>query len=169
MPTNSTSSKRDILLTALEEQRRTYDWLNSGFRNAGTRALTYVAGGLATMTYLYTSDSSSMDLTSRLFIPEATYGKIFYFIGVALVAFGLYSMVRAIMPKKYELPTEQKQLTKLQFRSEEKFLEYMIARYASCFESNVQSYAERSKHIDQGFFPLVFGAIILVVIKIIGG
>ena len=162
------AKKVAILKTTLDEQRRVYDWVSENFRHAGYRALTYAGGGLAVLTYLYTGTSSPA--TDSLFIPEATYGKIFYFIGVILVAFGLYSMLRAALPKAYELPTEQERLSELdKFASELEYLQYVNRRYTKCYASNIRACAERQKHLDTGFLPLVFGAIILVVIKVIGG
>ena len=71
------SVEASILHTAIEEQRRVYDWLTGHYQQIRIKTLTFLGGGLTAMTFLYAGGGT--------FIPREIYGKIFYFLALGLV------------------------------------------------------------------------------------
>lgn len=132
-------------------------------QNVNIKTLTLAGAGLAVLTYLYGSGD--------FFIPDEVYGKIFYAIGATLLVGAVSVLLYAVKPSgKWELPTETKQsLQGLSETDKRKYLEYVKDRYIYCYTENGRYYHSKQRLMNLSFYPLVFGAIILVVIKIFGG
>jgi hypothetical protein len=160
MPRTPIVPSEEVLETAITEQRRVYDWLSTGYDQAKIKVLTFFGGGLGVLTFLYSSGDT--------FIPHELYGKVFYFIGLGLMIFGLSTLVTAVQRRHWEFPTETRDLKALQYETKRDYLEYIRDRYVACYELNVKAYDDKHKLLDIAFYPLVFGAIILVVLKIFG-
>lgn len=80
--------------------------------------------------------------------------------------FGLSCLLVALKPVHWEFPTEKDSLLKLDFASENDYLKYTRDRYVTCYEMNVPVYEYKHKLFNTGFYPLIFGVIILVILKL---
>jgi len=69
----------------------------------------------------------------------------------------------------WEVSTENKKLARLSEEDEAEYLEYVKERYIECYNTNVNTYTRKQNILNKAFFPLVFGAIILVVLNLFGG
>jgi hypothetical protein len=156
--TEESSASTEIMEVAVEEQRRVYDQLASGYEQAKIKALTFLGGGLAAMTFLY----SGRDL----FIPDEIYGKIFYYVGLGLVIFAISTLFMSLKRQYWEFPTEYKDLKKLEYPNKKSYLEYVKQRYLECYEINRKAYEYKHKMLDTAFYPLVIGVTILIVLKL---
>ena len=149
------------LKTTIDELRRVYDWLCNAYGEVKVKILTFIGGDLAVLTFLY-SDGNT-------FIPKQTYGQVFYFIGLGLTILGLGYLFSAIRPKYWEFPTEHKDLEKMDFDSELEYLDYVKERYLYCYNIDIKVYEDKQKLLNTSFYLLIFGAIILTIIKVLGG
>jgi hypothetical protein len=157
----ATDDEEVILRIAIEEQRRVYDWLCVSYEQARVKILAFLGGGLALMTFLYSD--------RRLFIPHEVYGKIFYFVGLGLILGALGILFHALRAMPWEFPIETKDLKKLPTKKKVKYLEYTKERYLICYDINIKAYETKQKYLNMAFYPLIFGAIILVVLNLFGG
>lgn len=161
MPSNKVASK-EVLRIALEEQRREYDELTAMKNAVAVKTLTLTGAGLALLTYLYGG--------GNLFFPQELYGRVFYIVGALLTVGSVSVLLFATKPTgKWELPPQDVDLEELTEDDEREYLEYMKRRYLTCWNLNSKYYNMKQRLMNMSFYPLVFGAIILVVIKIFGG
>ena len=164
--TNGKKCSKEVLLISIDEQRRVYDELNEYSNQVKVKILTLLGAGLALLTFLYANPS---DKENPLFIPPTLYGKIFYVAGIVLTLGALSILLYATKPGgEHEVPTEVAVLKDLDTREEYEFLEYVNDRYIACYKVNVSHYQSKYKLLNIAFLPLVFGAIILIVLKIFG-
>lgn len=152
----------EVLRITIEEQRREYDLLNEAKHQVATKTLTLAGAGLALLTFLYSSGD--------LFVPNELYGKVFYIVGAFLTIGAVCVLLYATKPSgRWELPPETSRLENLDDKDERKYLEYVKDRYLTCYNLNAKHYQTKQRLMNTSFYPLVFGAIILVTIKIFGG
>jgi hypothetical protein len=154
--------KKAVLRIAIDEQRLVAQKLHEDYYQMKTRILTYLGGGLAVLTFLY----SRADGT---FIPDETYGKIFYFAGLGMMVMAISLLLYALTPAEWEVPTENVKLELLEGDNDLEYLAYVKLRYVACYKTNIRAYTTKQKLLNTSFFPLIFGAIILVVLNIFGG
>lgn len=149
-----------FLELGLQELRIIYDRLDTAHNQTKLRILTFFGAGLALMSYLYSGQD--------LFIPAENYGKVFYFMGLGLVISGLSFLLQAMKPIFWSVPIETK-ITKL-FRpkSKVKLLNLLIEEYTESMRFNIGRYEKKILFMNTGFFQLLIGGIILLVIKSIG-
>lgn len=160
---DNTQPSVPVLKTAIEEQRRVYDELVDSKKHLDIKTLTLTGAGLALLTYLYASGS--------LFIPEQLYGQILYVVGALLLFGAVGTLLYAVKPSgQWEFPTEtDEKLVNLSETDEQAFLIYVKNRYIYCYKHNIKYYSKKQRLMNLSFFPLVFGGIILVGIKVLEG
>ena|SRR5579862_8159721 len=156
----------EVLRVAIEEQRRFHDELTEAYHGVSVKILTLAGGGLALLTFLY---SNPADPKNPLFIPQQLYGKIIYFAALLSTLAALGLLIHGIKPTgQWEVAPETEALESLDETDEHKYLLYVKNRYVACFKNNLKEYSFKHKYLKLSFYPLVFGAIILVVIKLFG-
>jgi len=152
----------EVLRITVEEQRREYDILSDSKHRVANKTLTLTGAGLALLTFLYAD--------GEIFIPTEIYGQIFYTVGALLNIGALATLLFATKPSgTWELPPEIDTLESLDEKDERKYLEYIKNRYITCYKSNAKHYQTKQRLMNMSFYPLVFGAIILIIIKLFGG
>jgi len=123
------------------------------------KILTLLGGGLAALTFLYSD--------GKLFIPAQIYGRIFYFAALAFIIAALTFLVTSLKPLHWEFPIEDKDLLKIhKVPSKLDYLIYMRDKYMECYTINISAYEYKQKLFNISLYPLIFGVIILVVIKL---
>ena len=152
----------EVLEIAIEEQRRVYDLLFSYWNQLRVKIFTFLGGGLTAMTFLYANTQSQ----DQLFIPGETYGKILYFAALGFAVFGLVALFLAIKPIHWEFPTERHDLESLRHPTKHAYLQYVKDRYLTCYDMNVKGYDYKQRLFNLGLYPLIFGVIILIVLKL---
>jgi len=156
----------EVLRIAIDEQRREHDELTSAFERLRFKILTLLGGGLALLTFLYSNPNPK----NPLFLPSELYGKIFYFAGLVLIVGALSALLHATRPSGvWEVAPEADKLKRLSEDDQAKYLAYVSKRYLVCYKNNCKEYSTKHKFLNMSFYPLVFGAIILIVIKLFGG
>ena len=160
--------KIKILELQLEEQRKDYSFLCEAYESAKVKNITFLAAGLALLTYLYAS-SEDGDLRSKLFIPQQPYGVIVYTISTLLFISALVLLIYALRPRKWGTAYDSGQEEILTQQDYEFYLRYMCRRYDTISKVNTKSYAIKQNLLDMSFLPLIVGGILLVVLKTFGG
>lgn len=163
MPEPDEESQAEILEIAIEEQRRSDSWIAHNYDNVRNKILTLLGGGLAALTFLYSSGNSN----GSLFIPPEVYGKIFYFIALFLILFGISGLIMALRPRHWEFTTESRELASIStVQSKLKYLQYVKERYMIAYKNNIVAYENKQKLFNISLYPLVFGIMMLVIIKL---
>ena len=150
----------DILVITIDELRRTLDWLDDAYARVKTKTLTFIGAGLALLTFLYASGD--------IFFPAETYGKIFYCIGLSLVVAAIIMLFASMWPRRWEFTIDTNDLEDMNFEDKSHYLQYVKSSYMKAYKANCQTYSKNHRILHMAFFPLVVGAIILVVLKIFG-
>jgi len=150
----------EVLKLSIEELRRTSDWLSAGYNNVKTKTLTYLGGSLALLTYLYSGGD--------LFFPDEMYGRIFYVMGLGSVLCAIVMLFLSMLPRRWEFSTDSDDLDDMNFDDVNHYLQYVKNNYMISYKRNIATYEKNHRVLSLSFFPLVIGAIILVVLKIFG-
>lgn len=150
----------EILEVTIDELRRTLDWLNAAYDTVKTKTLTFMGGGLALLTFLYANGD--------IFFPHETYGRIFYIIGFASVIGALIMLFFSMLPRIWEFSIDSNDLEDMNFEDKNHYLQYVKSNYMRAYKRNAKTYGKNHKVLNLSFFPLVLGAIILIVLKIFG-
>jgi len=151
----------DILELALEELRIIYGRLDDSLATVKLRILTFLGAGMALLSYLYSGND--------LFIPDETYGKVFYFLGLGLVVSAIGFLLRGLRTMSWSVPIESK-LTKIHtHKTKAEALDALVEEYIECMVANIARYENKVTHLNSGFFQLLCGGTLLLVIKSIGG
>lgn len=159
---NRADTPDEVLMLAIDEQRRVYDMLATLWAQLRVKCFTFLGGGLTALTFLYASTNNK----DQLFIPNETYGQILYFAALGVTIFGLVSLFLAIKPSHWEFPTEKHDLLKLHYATQRSYLEYTKDRYITCYDVNSKAYEYKQRLFNLGLYPLIFGVIILIVLKL---
>lgn len=150
----------EILKLTIEELRRTLDWLDAAYSSVKTKTLTFIGGGLAVLTFLYASGD--------LFFPDEFYGRIFYVTGLGLMVSAIIMLFVSMWPRTWEFTIEGDDLDDMNFEDENHYLQYVKNNYMKAYRANSITYSKNHRILHMSFFPLVVGAIMLVVLKIFG-
>lgn len=150
----------EILTHSISELKHTIDWLNSAYESIKAKTLAFLGAGLALLTYLYSSGD--------LFFPDEMYGRIFYCIGLALVLTSLVMLFRSLWPRRWEFTIDSNDLEDMNFTDKNHYLQYVKEIHIKAYRANLLTYTKNHKILHTAFFPLIVGAIILVVLKIFG-
>jgi hypothetical protein len=169
--TTDESERIELLQIALAEQRRFHDELTASYRGLRNKILYFIGAILAVMTFLYagaTDDAKSV--SERLFIPSELYGVIFYFFGLFCLIYALFTLVKGARPDtQWNVPTdtiEEHVIGKVNSKMRQAdFLQEIVDEYETSSKLNLTVHGNKSEAIRSSFFPLLIGAIILVVLR----
>lgn len=150
----------EMLEVTIDELRRAYDWVSHMYDKVKSKTLTFLGGGLALLIFLYSG--------GNLFFPSQVYGQIFYVIGLGLVVCSLVMLFVSTLPRTWLLTVDSKDMDDMNFEDDNHYLQYVKNNYMEAYKFNKNIYEKNGKMLNLSFFPLVIGAIILVVLKIFG-
>lgn len=158
------------LQLGIEEQRRDHDSLERMYEQVKTKNVTFLAGALGLLGYLYGSvGNGGSSLRQKLFVPEAPYGVVIYWLAFSLfisaIVMLLYSAFKS-RPWSTAYDDEQEDCIAEDYES---YLKYMKKRYLRASKINGSSYSKKHTLLDISFLPLLSGAIILLLLKSFGG
>jgi hypothetical protein len=164
------AASKEVLHIAISELRRSFDELSKFNSEIKVKILTFIGAGIALTTYLYGGQKEGATAAQILFFPKELYGQFMYVVG-ALSFFGaMITLVFGAHPAGiWEVPTDIKKLKKLNENNEVKYLEYVKTEYIGSYKNNVKLYEKRVTVLAKAFYPFVFGAMLLIAIKLLGG
>lgn len=152
----------------LKEQRRDYDILHSLHEGIKVRNITFLAAALGILAYMYASTSDG-SLKHKLFIPDQSYGVVFYAAGALLLLGAVAGFMIALIkihPWQTAYVNDQEDCV---MKDYEKYLAYMRNRYLKISSNNSQSYENRRRLLNNSFMAMLVGATVLLLIKTFGG
>lgn len=150
---------------SIEELRREYDEIALAFSRASTRALTFLGGGFAFLSYLYGYGTTN-GLPNALFIPREIYGVIFYFFGLFSYIGALFFSFLAIRPVVWRTPAEREVNKDLSsFKTYLDYLQYCKNRYIDAIDHNLPLNERKQKRLNLSSLLLVVGVLVLIVLK----
>ncbi|HSW66684.1 MAG TPA: hypothetical protein VLI54_06115 [Bacillota bacterium] len=174
MSTNNSNEpyapSNEVLRIAVEEQRRFHNELTSSFAATRAKILYFIGASLALLTFLYAGasnpDGHKLTVHERLFIPHDLYGLIFYFAGLTLVLYALAKLIHGAKPDSlWSVPFEQEDFITLKDTDERIYLEKLKNEYVKTTASNLAVHDRKSCALKDAFYPLLLGAIVLVVLR----
>lgn len=154
----------EILIITIDELRRTLDWLDNAYHRVKTKTLTFIGAGLAVLTFLYATGAESGDV----FFPDEAYGRIFYLIGLGFVISSMIMLFVSMLPRRWEFTIDRGDLRDMNFEDKLHYLQYVKDNYLLAYETNLKTYEANHRILNLSFYPLVSGAIMLIVLKIFG-
>ena len=152
----------------IEEQRRYHDELTHSFSVQKTRIYAYIGAILAVLAFLYSGalDENKTTTREKLFIPDELYGQVFYAFGLFLLLYALGKLVQGARPNSiWTVALQSKDYKKVESKSEGEYLVELKDYYEDARSSNIVQYSEKHEALRDSFYPMLLGAIILVVLR----
>lgn len=171
-PTPRTSLKDDYtesLELVLQEQRLDYDAVDKMYEGAKVKNLTFLGAIFATLVFLYDSADQNLPLHERLFIPAEYYGIAVYVLAILALFFALGVLLWALKPRPWQTAYEKEHSNFIKEHNYVQYLEHLTAKYESIILTNAQSYNHKQDLLNISLLPMIAGAIILLLLKTLGG
>jgi hypothetical protein len=165
----SDPEKEAVTLVLIEDLRRLYDHVNNNWINLKNRVLTVVFGEVAIVAFIF-SDNAQFNLTSFT-VAEV----IFFFAAIFAMAGSFLTLVWIVSTSAWIIPLELSESRKVykRYHSKLEYLEYIKEDHEATIESCLRKMDQRSKAFNKVLVALMFGIIVLLVIKftrpVIGG
>ncbi|MEO5499730.1 MAG: hypothetical protein ABIR46_04485 [Candidatus Saccharimonadales bacterium] len=165
MPTPDPSEK-ELLTIALDELRLLHNNINTSFDNLRNKALALLAGEVAIVTFIFSSDNDGNSWFLDNSVP--LYGLVIYAVGITLLAYAFAMFLAVISSATWKHPPEKKDIADLNHRFHKnpvEFLSYLKNEYVNAIDHCVGIINQRSDKFMRGVYTLSGGIIILVVVK----
>ncbi len=161
------SSETETLKISLEELRRHYDAITSGFDHLRSKALAVLVGELAVVTFLFSAQAPS-----REFAIVNVSSAVFLGLGVLLLVLGFVLSLWVSSPTSWTHPPETKivQNNTRWFQDKpENILQYLHEEYVEAIRWCGAKASRRSDMLTWAIYSLSGGILILSVLKYGGG
>lgn len=161
MKDNNDDVAISILQTTLEEQRQFHAEITSSFENIKSKTVLYIGAILAILTFLYSGAlNEEKSMRERLFIPVELYGMLFYFFGLACIAYALAILVRSMMKApQWEVYTETADRRIIggidATLSRKEYLQEMVDGYENATNSNLKAHRVKYDALKNSFSPMI--------------
>ncbi len=150
--------RKKILRTAIEELRRVCEHVSNIYDQLRIKALTVMAGEVAIVSFMFAGEGVP--------IPEAAYGRIFYFAGVLLLSGAFLALLWTVSPLEWKIAYDLYSSDELKkFNTEVEFLEYLNNDHRTAVTHCMPLVGKRAKRFTWTIYALSLGVIILIVIK----
>lgn len=151
----------------IAEQERFHDELTAANAGLKVRLTTYIGAILALLAFLYVSAlDSSKTPQARLFIPHELYGQIFYITGLFFILYALGRLIHGMRPNGFwSVGYDSTDLKKVESLSEEEYLMKLKNDNDNARRSNVDDYNRRQSSLKDAFYPMLIGAIMMIVLR----
>jgi hypothetical protein len=154
--------KDEVNEVVIEELRRVYDHICRDYNEASVKILAHVGGTLGLLAYLYSG--------GNLFIPDQTYGRVFYATGIGLVLIPVSFLIYTLRANVWTLPISRKEIAELDNAyTKTKFLEHTKGMYMKALDEDIPLHNRKQIMLNKLTIPLLAGATILLVLKYFGG
>ncbi len=159
--------EKELLRICVNELQRLYDNIDDSFNHVRTKALALLAGEVAIVAFLFSVDGSG---SGRSFFEDGApfYGVALYVLGVALLGIAFVSFLYVVSSVHWTHPPELKDLKDIRKRfhsNSVEFLEYLKSEYSDAINHCIRKCNARSKGFMLGAYTLVFGILIMLLLK----
>ncbi len=158
---------KEALRIYIEEQRLYHAELTSSWLGKHTRIVTYIGAILALLAFLYAGALDSSQSTKvRLFIPDEIYGQVFYAFGLFLLLYALGKLIHGARPSgAWTVAVESKDVHVVESLTEEEYLVKLKNDYEAARKDNIVLNSRKHEAIKDSYYPMLLGAIILIVLR----
>lgn len=169
MPSREDNDK-ELYALALVELRELHKSITSSFDNLRTKALALLAGEIAIVTFLFSSNESAHARFFRESVP--IYGVVFYGIGIALLSASFLLFLNVISSVTWSQPPDDKDVIHVTDRFNHSPLKFMSSLRDDYVESinhcaSVQNV--KSTRFMWGIYCLSIGIFVTLMLKYGGG
>lgn len=161
----NTVEQEKILQSALEEVRIKYQNLNATYTSLGSKIFTLIATELVILTFIFSFEVGDNQALFQLDSPALV---TFFGIGTTATVIALGLLFWAATSNKWAEPAEKKELSLLRYLTHIDYLQDMKDDYLIAIRFCAGRYSQRRIAFDWSVILFVFGAILLMVIKIGG-
>lgn len=161
------SIDKNAVTRYIEEQRRFHDELTDSFKSLRGKITTYIGLILAFLAFLYAGAlDDSKPTQERLFIPEELYGKIFYAAGLFLLLYALGKLIYGARPNSvWTVAFQSNDCDAIEEMTESEYLIKQKNDYENARKDNILVHAKKHEAVKDSFYPLLLGAILLIVLR----
>lgn len=161
------AADKNTIIRYIDEQRRFHDELTSSFNGLRSKIATYIGLILAFLAFLYAGALDENKTTlQRLFIPEELYGKVFYSLGLFMILYALGKLIHGARPNgQWSVAFQSSDYTEIENMTE---LDYLLKQkndYEASRKENVTTHNKKHEAVRDSFYPLLLGAIVLIVLR----
>jgi hypothetical protein len=151
---------------SIEELRRIYDGICDLYKQIRLRVLTYLGAGFALFSYLYISgDNENKTIAEKLFVPPEPYGVILYVLAFSACIMAFVLLIYGMQTVTWRYPTDIEEHEKLESYEELEFLKYLRKEYIGALNIDIGHCEKKQKLATVASYLLMFGGILLVIIK----
>ena len=158
-----------IYRVVIEEQRRSFDILDSSFSRRKSHASLLIAAMFAVFSFVHLQPLPEDGL-----IPNHTIGYFLYWLGVSGFVLTLISLLAVIWPHNWRIPTEEEKINKISEDINEdneasylRYLKYVSRQYSECWKYNRITNRLKGHAYTIGLISLIVSGIILLLIKVL--
>lgn len=152
----------------IEEQRRYHDELTNSYLGKTRKIITYIGAIFALLAFLYAGalDPHKHTTKAKLFIPDQLYGQIFYAFGLFLLLYALGKLIHAARPAgAWTVAIQSKDVEAVESWTEEEYLVKLKNDYEDARKDNIELNDTKHDAIRESYYPMLLGAIILIVLR----
>lgn len=162
--------KIKVLEASIKMLEERYQLFNKLYEGAKSKTLTFLGAGFALLVYLYSNPSrDAKKLLGLPFVPDETYGKLFYFLSLYLIITSMYSLFKCVQGVQWIYPGDDVILKKIEKKETQlSTLQYIRDEYMEACTANNGTYVKRLKVLNESLLKLTLGGIMIVLIKFFG-
>lgn len=155
---NTPTDEVAMLNVNIVEMRRTFDHISNIYDQLRVKALAFIAGEVAIVTFLFASSVP---------FPDVLYGQILFVAAVValMAAFGLLLWTVAAVPWKVPCDFEKHTVTKEKYKTELGLTRYVHDDFVRVLEYCVPLVSKKAKRFNTTIYLLSAGVIIVLLIK----
>lgn len=154
----------EFLELGLAELKQLHDAISSSYDSIKAKALALLAGEVAIVTFLFADSSGTKVSPSNYTISTA----IFYIMGIVMLSLSFLCFLYVVSIISWRQPPESKIIKNARdwFNDDkEKLLIYLHSEYNEAITHCNSLLSTKAKRYTQGIYLLVFGILILVLLK----
>lgn len=161
------AADKEALKLYVAGQQKFHDELTTAHIGVINRIVTYIGAVLAFLTFLYIGAlDTTKSVAERLFIPDELYGKIFYVAGLFFILLALGRLIHGFRPNgTWSVGFRSSDINEIEEMDEEAYLIKLKNDNDEARKSNISQYEKAFGSLKAAFYPLLIGAIVLIVLR----
>jgi hypothetical protein len=158
---------KEALKHYVSEQHRFHDELTKANDAIKNKIVAYIGAIFAFLAFIYVGAlDATKTVPERLFIPDELYGKIFYAAGLFFILLALGKLIHGSRPSGYwSVGFQSSDLENIEIMEEEEYLVKLKNDNDDARKENLRQYDKSYAALKDAFYPMLLGAIILVVLR----
>jgi len=158
---------KNTVKTYIDGQNRYHEELSASNESSKKRIATHIGLILALLAFLYAGAlDASKSVQERLFIPTELYGQIFYAAGLFFILLALGRLIHGSRPNgSWSIGHESSDSQAVESMTEKDYLIKLKNDNEESRKYNVDQYNKKYFALKDSFYPMLLGAIIMIVLR----